>query len=541
MKLRERQLERLKNETFDVAIIGGGINGAVAAAALAGKGASVALIDRGDFAGETSSQSSNLAWGGIKYLESREFLLVNKLCKSRNLLMQSYPSTVKEIRFLTTIQKGFRFPPFFIYLGSLLYWVFGRFQTRAPAYLRPAKLKRRDPAIDISTAAGGLEYSDCFLSDNDSRFAFNFIRRAIDEGASVANYLESTRWYREDDVWHHEVQNNLDGSRFTLRAKVTINACGPWVDQVNQIATVTTQHRHLFSKGVHLTVPRLSQNKRVLAFFASDGRLFFVIPMGPATCIGTTDTQVEAPETAVSDEDRRFIIDNVNRCLDLDEPLTVDDIIAERCGVRPLAVTSETDCEDWVQLSRKHEIDVNEELKTLSIFGGKITDCINVGEEIAKQIEKLGIPLKAADKKWYGEPSRVEHLKFLDAAEKAGLDQLTPASSPEPLSERLWRRYGNDAMDMLSAIAEDPGQAKLLIENAEYLRCELSYAAEKEMISKLEDFLRRRSKIEMVVSKKTIQDSAGVEEACKILFGDHWQEKLDEYIHSAPSPLPEIA
>ena len=98
MKLRERQLERLKNETFDVAIIGGGINGAVAAAALAGKGASVALIDRGDFAGETSSQSSNLAWGGIKYLESREFLLVNKLCKSRNLLMQSYPSTVKEIR-----------------------------------------------------------------------------------------------------------------------------------------------------------------------------------------------------------------------------------------------------------------------------------------------------------------------------------------------------------------------------------------------------------------------------------------------------------
>ena len=100
-------------------ILGGGINGAVSAASLAAKGVKVALIDKGDFAGFTSSNSSNLAWGGIKYLESYEYLLVNKLCKSRNHLMRSYPSTVKEVRFLTSIQKGFRFPPFFIYMGTV--------------------------------------------------------------------------------------------------------------------------------------------------------------------------------------------------------------------------------------------------------------------------------------------------------------------------------------------------------------------------------------------------------------------------------------
>ena len=111
--LRDKHVHELTQSVFDVLIVGGGINGAVSAAALSAKGAKVALIDKGDFAGFTSSNSSNLAWGGIKYLEGHEYRLVNKLCKSRNELMQSYPSTVKEIRFLTCIQKGFRFPVFF--------------------------------------------------------------------------------------------------------------------------------------------------------------------------------------------------------------------------------------------------------------------------------------------------------------------------------------------------------------------------------------------------------------------------------------------
>ncbi|MDB4542966.1 FAD-dependent oxidoreductase, partial [bacterium] len=133
--LRNSNVEKLAEQPFDVLVVGGGINGAVAAASLAGRGVRVALIDQGDFASGVSSSSSNLAWGGIKYLETQEFLLVNKLCKSRNKLMRAYPSTVKEIRFFTTIQRGFRFWPFFIYLGSVLYWVMGRFVTRAPRYI----------------------------------------------------------------------------------------------------------------------------------------------------------------------------------------------------------------------------------------------------------------------------------------------------------------------------------------------------------------------------------------------------------------------
>ncbi len=142
MSLRETNLHKLREQEFDVLIVGGGINGAVSAAALAGRGVRVALIDKGDFSGGVSSNSSNLAWGGIKYLESHEYLLVNKLCQSRNHLMKHYPSTVKEVRFLTSIQRGFRFWPSFVFLGSIVYWIIGRGATKAPRYMSAKALER---------------------------------------------------------------------------------------------------------------------------------------------------------------------------------------------------------------------------------------------------------------------------------------------------------------------------------------------------------------------------------------------------------------
>ena len=123
MNLRAQQLKRLHEETFDVLIMGSGINGAAAAAALSARGVKTALVDRGDFGGCTSQSSSNLIWGGIKYLESMEFGLVWELCRSRNKLIRAYPTTIREIRFLTNLEQGFRFPAFLINLGALLYWL----------------------------------------------------------------------------------------------------------------------------------------------------------------------------------------------------------------------------------------------------------------------------------------------------------------------------------------------------------------------------------------------------------------------------------
>lgn len=537
MQLRNSNLQRLSNDTFDVLIVGGGINGASAAAALAGKGVKVALIDRGDFASATSQQSSNLVWGGIKYMESHDFALVRKLCRSRNHLIKSFPSTVQEIRFLTTIGKGFRFHPRTLWAGTWLYWLMGNGFTRIPRFLKPRDIRRAESIINTDEALGGFEYSDAYLHDNDARFVFSFIRNALDAGACAANYVESVGARRENGLWYCRVRDVTDQSSFEVRARVVVNAAGPWVDRHNQLTGQSTDHHHAFSKGIHLIVPRLTEQRRVLAFFADDGRLFFVIPMGPRTCIGTTDTREERPEVKITDDDINFVLDNINKRLHLDAPLTRDDIISTRCGVRPLAVRSDQNGgRDFLQMSRKHAIDINTEDAHISIFGGKLTDCLNVGEEIVEEVRQLGIEIPDPEARWYGEPGTERHQAFIERAGQIGLDERTPATSSEPLSTRLWRRYGEEAFSMLERINEDPRQAELLIEGTEYLRCELEHARSREMVTRLEDFLRRRSKISLVISEAEIQQSPGLREACEILFGDEAQPRLEEYF--APSRNP---
>lgn len=529
MKLRATNLERLDGGTFDVLVLGGGINGAVSAACLAARGVKVALIDRVDFAGTTSQESSNLAWGGIKYMETFELGLVWKLCGSRNELMRAYPSTVQEIRFYTTHTRTFRHGLWKLVLGTWFYWLLGRFFTKTPRRLSVATMQKEEPILRLDQVDGGIEYSDAYLHDNDARFVWGFVRRALDYGAVAANYVESESARREGDLWITTARDVLTGRELIIKSRVLVNACGPYVDQHNGKTGVKTKHRHVFSKGIHLIVPRLTSAKRVLTFFADDGRLFFVIPMGPRTCVGTTDTRVEKPETHVTPEDRRFVLENINKRIKLPKPLDEGDILAERCGVRPLVVESSGGGEaDWLKLSRKHAIEVDRGRAHVSIFGGKLTDCLNVGQEVFDEVQRLGVIAPDPERKWYGEPEEAREEYFYRAA-LMDLDAMTSPRSSEKLSTRLWRRYGREALILLETIRRDPKEAEVLIEGAEYLRCEIEKAARREMVTKLSDFLRRRSKIALVIPEEEIRDAPGLREACEMLFGDEADAKIEEY------------
>ena len=541
MKLRDSNIEKLGQGTcYDALIIGGGINGAVSAAALSGKGAKVALIEQRDFAGFTSQQSSNLAWGGIKYLESHDYGLVRELCLSRNHLIENYPSRVKEIRFYSTIEQGFRFPPLLLWLGTWVYWLFGNGFTKIPRWLSRKTINAEEPVIDTSRFHGGFEYSDAYLHDNDSRFVFQFVRSAMDRGCIAANYVESLGARREEGQWITRARDVLTGKTLEIRSTVLINAAGPFVDDHNRLTGEKTGHRHLFSKGIHLIVPRITPQQRILTFFADDGRLFFVIPMGVRTCIGTTDNRVTSPFTEVSAADRQFVLDNINKRLNLSKPLTTADIIAERCGVRPLVVktgdASDT-TRDWLQMSRKHKIDVNWDSAHLSIFGGKLTDCINVGNEIAIIVSAMGVKLPFPEYKWYGEPHPSVREEYMHQARLMNLDSYTAPESIETLSTRLWRRYDQQAFELLATIREDSRQAEVLIKGTDYIRCEIRLARHQEMITRLEDFLRRRSKIALVVRHEDIRNAEGLMEACEILFGDKASEKYAEYFEKRPVSL----
>jgi glycerol-3-phosphate dehydrogenase len=331
-------------------------------------------------------------------------------------------------------------------------------------------------------------------------------------------------------MWTLRARDVVDNAEFAIRSKVLINAAGPFVDAHNRLTGQATEHHHVFSKGIHLLVDRVTPRRRVLAFFADDGRLFFAIPMGLKTCVGTTDTRVDHPIVHISDDDVEFVLENINKRLKLDKPLSRRDVVAYRCGVRPLAVKTEAaGSRDFLQLSRKHVLDVNWHDAHVSIFGGKLTDCINVGNEACATVAKMGIGISHPGYKWYGEPPDAMKQEFLHRARLMDLDAYTPPTSTEPLSTRLWRRYGLGALGMLESIREDPRQAELFIGGTEYIRCELHQAAHREMITKLDDFLRRRSKIAQVLRKEDILRSEGLLEACSILFGDQARAKLEEY------------
>lgn len=532
MELRAGNIEKLSQGVHDVLVIGGGINGAVAAAALSGRGVNVALIDQRDFAGFTSQQSSNLAWGGIKYLESHDFALVRGLCKSRNHLLENYPSRIQEIRFFTTIEKGFRFPPWFIWAGTWVYWLFGNCFTQMPRLLNRRLTEQEEPVVNTTNYFGGFEYSDAYLRDNDARFVFQFIRSAMDRGCIAANYLASLDARRTDDVWTVKARDLVSGKTLQVSARVLINAAGPFVDDHNTLTGEQTEHKHVFSKGIHLIVPQVTSHRKILTFFADDGRLFFAIPMGNRTCVGTTDTRVESPYSEVTEEDRRFVLDNINKRLKLDKPLTQADIIAERCGVRPLVVkrAGKGDGErDWLLLSRKHEIDISYETKHISIFGGKLTDCVNVGDEISGIVAGMGVTMPLPDYKWYGEPPVAVREEFKRQVQEMNLDGLTSPQATETLGERLWRRYDERAFELLAMIREDPRQAETLIEGADFLRAEIELMRRQEMVVRLEDFLRRRSMLALTMRREDIRHAEGLLEACEILFGEDARAKYDEY------------
>lgn len=556
MTLRDQSLSRLMDpavDVLDVVVVGGGINGAVAAAAAAARGATVALVDRGDFGGVTSQSSSNLAWGGIKYLETYEFGLVRKLCLSRNHLLAALPCQVKETRFFVAHEKGFRHGLLKLWAGSLFYWFIGNFFTRRPRLLTRADMRRDEPVIDVSRCDGGFEYSDASLPDLDARFVWSFVRSAVQHGAMAANYVESLGATFADGLWTVQLRDVRTGRTFAVRSRAIVNAAGPYVDAHNALTSTASKHRHVFSKGIHLIVPSISENGRVLTFFADDGRLFFVIPMGDRTCVGTTDTRMPSPESEVTDDDRNFVLDNINKRLLLKKPLTTADIISERCGVRPLVVSASGGGQnkDWFQLSRKHVLDTDTARHHVSIYGGKLTDCVNIGEEICAVLPKLGVSLKSPKARWYGEPGDDVKAAFAARAKSLGLgsvevpvvqDDGDHGTAPEPIAARLWRRYGADAAVLLDEIERDPRARQPVLPGSPDLRCEAALAGKVEMATTLEDYLRRRTKLLLTVGRTKLLAMPELRDLCGLLFGDDADRRLAEFAATAATvddePMP---
>lgn len=513
------QLSSISNHHFDVVVIGGGINGSVSAAALASAGLNVLLVEQSDFASFTSQESSNMVWGGIKYLQSLEFALVYKLCRSRAKLMKNYPNRIKPVGFLATIDENAPASLLAIWFGSWLYWLIGLFSTSMPKVRDRAMSVSYEPALAGQRFGGSVQYFDGLLLDNDARFVWDFIAKARGFGATVRNYVRVNSGKFEDGVWQLQLLDTNPRVAASDRANVThsslvevtsgavINAAGPFASVLNQQLGSDPGARLVLSKGIHLVVPKITKDDRVLAFWDEEGRLFYVLPMHDRSVIGTTDTRVSDPFTQVSDDDRDFVLRQINRSLNLSTPLNKQDIIAERCGVRPLVASSRrqqknSDQVDWHKMSRKHVVTVDPARKLVSIFGGKLTDCLNVGEEIRAEMRHLGFSV--SKQKWFGEDQISRKKAKLALAqlvqhfrEKTGGELWS-----ESLARGLFRRHGVAALKIASeAKSEDLAP---VFEGLDFSFAELAFIANNELVVTADDLLRRRTPLAIVRSHSNI-------------------------------------
>lgn len=479
---------------FDVAIIGAGINGAVAAAAASASGLRVLIVDKGDFANFTSQESSNLVWGGIKYLQTYEFGLVAKLCQARNRLIRAYPNQIQEIGFLASLGPNAPFGRLLGTFGTWFYWLIGTAGTELPKSYSADKAKQLEPALKPDQTA--IQYFDAYLPDNDSRFVYGFIKRAKASGATALNYTELVTAEHAEDGWSLKLSSH--GRSFEAKAKTVINATGPFSSSISELLQSPTNAKLALSKGVHFTINRrLTEGNRVLALWDEQKRLFYVLPMGDRSLIGTTDTRVDDPHTSPTQDDIDFVLRQVNAQLGLANPITQDEIVAARSGVRPLVIDGKSAANaDWHQLSRKHAIETNHERSTVTILGGKLTDCLNVGSEVIAELARLGHKTKLP-KKWFGEPSQGPKSQL----ESEILNKVADPVLAKRLAEGLWRRHGNEAFDFFANDLEE------VFEGLGISYGEIRYVVQQEDVQTREDLLRRRLPIAMARSEAEISQN----------------------------------
>ena len=441
---RAAQLDALGNDVFDVIVLGGGITGVTAAHELTRRGYRTALVDNHDFASGTSQESSQLIWGGIKYLEQGQWKLVNKLCRARNEFVRDYPDRVAPLNFLYPHYDHSEHLLPTVMAGAYAYWVIGRGFGVFPKRHRAEAIQRLIPRMRISGFTRGLEYTDATMIRSDARLTLDFLFDAVAAGLTAVNYLDFTAAERSNAKGLHklELTDTKTGSRITAQARWLVNATGVWVDEVNRRLDLRAPHALCFSKGVHLIIPRIETGGRAVTCLAADGRIFFVIPWGEVTMIGTTDTPFEeAPHRVKADaDDINYLRSECEAKFDIE--LGEDDVLNTKAGLRPLLRPENAGHADFLALARSHKVWSEPSARVTALWGGKYTDSFLMAGEIA---DEVGI-----------EPS--------------GSRRLVPAAPMSSLVEML-----QDANDF---------DHRILVE-----------ACRQESVMTLEDLLRRRTSI----------------------------------------------
>ena len=554
MQRRKEVLEGIKGKSFDVCIIGGGATGASCALDAQLRGLKTVVIEAGDFASGSSTASTKMAHGGVRYLQEavndldiNQYNLVDAALKERLSMLRNAPHLTKTIEFLVPCFSSFE--KIYYGLGMKMYdWISGKSSLLPSRVLTREEALFRMPSMQEKNLVGAVAYADGQF--DDARYGLALIDTFSREGGEALNYARVIGFSKNDSgkITSAAVVDRSSSETFEIRARAFVNATGPFSDVVRELASPGTPARMRPSKGVHIMLPLgdFSEIDALLVPKTEDGRVIFAVPWGGRLLIGTTDTGYKPGEEMVITRDEiDYLLRQINPYLR--SPLSAGHVVSGFAGIRPLVAAQGV--EDTKKLIRDDEVEFHAESGLVSVLGGKWTTHRLMGEEaIDKVQEYLGIS--------HSPSSTSEHL--LSGAVGYELDYWQSLASdfavPEPTARHLAHKYGTLATEVLGFAKLDKSLALPLVDGAASIRAQVVYAVRKEMAVTIEDVLVRRIGLQLFDWRLAIRASAAVASLLRIELGwtlEEEQTALEQYVGKVnhmltsagqhPEPMPALA
>jgi glycerol-3-phosphate dehydrogenase len=518
-KYRAEAVGRLADEQFDILVIGAGVVGAGAALDAASRGLKVALVEARDFASGTSSRSSKLVHGGLRYLKQLNFALVFEALRERKLILERLcPHLARPVAFIYPLEKPV-WDRAYVGAGVGVYDVLGAGRG-VPSHVKHLSKKETLRSFRSGKPGGikgGIKFYEGQL--DDARHTMMIARTAADYGAAVASSVRVTSFLRDGETVVGAVARDLEsGQEIRIRAKATINAAGVWTDEIQDMIGGKGQFRVRASKGVHVLVPRDRIDSDTGLITETPTSLLFIIPCPWSDdfwILGTTDTKwdLDLAHPAASRADIDYILEQANKLLAT--PLTRDDVVGVYAGLRPL-LAGESD--QTSKLSREHAC-VSPVAGLVIVAGGKYTTYRVMAEDgVDLAVKVLDRPVS---------PSITDRVPLVGAAGYEALvntaDVLAAQSGlPVDRIQHLLGRYGSAIREVLDLVADDPALGQPLSHAPRYLRVEARYAASHEGALHLDDILARRLRISIDTWDRGVDVANEVAEIVAPVLG--WDE-----------------
>ncbi|WP_420640766.1 glycerol-3-phosphate dehydrogenase/oxidase [Candidatus Leptofilum sp.] len=494
--MRRTTLAEFTEQTYDILIIGGGITGAAALRDAALRGLKVALIEKNDFAWGTSSRSTKLLHGGLRYLERFEFKMVREACRERELMLQLAPHLAHPRPFLYLQYQGYPEGMLKLRAGLTIYDLFsGNPGERRHKMLNRDKLLAIEPHLNPDGLKGCGYYFD-FLTD-DARLTIETMKGGCEAGAHVANYMEAVGFVMENGrVAGAQVHDHITNQTGEIRARQLINCGGPWVDKVRFMEDGVQGKRLRPTKGVHIVLSKkdFPLNHAVFLRSPSDNRVVWPIPAldSDLVYVGTTDTDYDGPldNVVATEEDIDYLLEVANHTIP-GRNLGREHIIGTWAGLRPLI--SPEDARNASAVSREHEIFTSPN-GLLTIGGGKLTTARVMGQQVVDKAVEL---LSSLFSMTGIHPSNSQHVPVSGGSQQQMAEaqqKLAELRLETAVQKRLVALYGGNALKIAAMIETDP-EAAASMGGHNIIAAEVQYAVKEEMAQTITDFFTRRASL----------------------------------------------